>query len=516
MIHVIVQAGGRGSRLRHFTWNKPKCLVSVKGKPILYHLFDKFTNAHFHIIGDYGYEQLDAYLNTNDPGVEYTLYKAQGKGTSSGISEVLENIPENAQVILMWSDLLLTKPLDIPELVPYSWPVQLPQNMLPIVYITSAFTCRWSVNDNFRLQNKPSNKTGVPGIFHFYKNSHFPIPPDNAEFVKWFCNNVTQYDTLQFNDMEELGDFDTIELQNDQAGFSRFFNEVVIGDEVVTKKAIDPNYEHLIDKEQEWYKTAKNLGFRRIPEVLSTTPYTLQKINGRHAYQMDDLSDRERRAVMCDYIDSLSALHDKGTKPSVVHETSDVYLYKTINRVESVSKLIPNYDKDSITVNGRKCKNILLDKDLLASIVHEHLIPKTFHPIHGDPTFSNTLVDNNLRTWYIDPRGYFSTPGIYGDKMYDFAKLYYSAVGGYDAFNRRKFKLHVDDETVEILMEKPKFTECAELIFNDYFGADKGKIEVIHGLIWLALSGYVKDDIDSIIGSFYYGLYWLEEGIKKL
>ena len=34
-LHIIVQAGGRGSRLRHHTWNKPKCLVSVRGKPLI-------------------------------------------------------------------------------------------------------------------------------------------------------------------------------------------------------------------------------------------------------------------------------------------------------------------------------------------------------------------------------------------------------------------------------------------------------------------------------------------------
>jgi len=40
-------------------------------------------------------------------------------------------------------------------------------------------------------------------------------------------------------------------------------------------------------------------------------------------------------------------------------------------------------------------------------------------------------------------------------------------------------------------------------------------IELLHGLIWLALSGYAKDDIDSVIGSFYLGLYWLNRGIKR-
>ena len=137
-------------------------------------------------------------------------------------------------------------------------------------------------------------------------------------------------------------------------------------------------------------------------------------------------------------------------------------------------------------------------------------------PIHGDATFSNTLVDDKLRVWFIDPRGSFAKPGIMGDEWYDFAKVYYSAVGGYDAFNRRKFKLHIDHETVEVLMEEPAFTLEARTIFPEYFGAEMGRIEVIHGLIWLALSGYARDDLDSAIGAFYLGLYWLETGLQRL
>jgi hypothetical protein len=99
--------------------------------------------------------------------------------------------------------------------------------------------------------------------------------------------------------------------------------------------------------------------------------------------------------------------------------------------------------------------------------------------------------------------------------MYDFAKVYYSAIGGYDAFNRKKFKLHVDSETVEILMEDSLFARAGEEIFTDYFGKDLYKIKILHGLIWLALSGYAKDDIDSVIGSFYLGLYYLEQGLNN-
>jgi hypothetical protein len=100
--------------------------------------------------------------------------------------------------------------------------------------------------------------------------------------------------------------------------------------------------------------------------------------------------------------------------------------------------------------------------------------------------------------------------------MYDFTKIYYSAVGGYDLFNRKKFKLHIDNETVEIIMPESLFSTSGKEIFKEYFSKDIGKIETLHGLIWLSLSGYAKDDIDSVIGSFYLGLYYLEQGVKKL
>jgi hypothetical protein len=65
-------------------------------------------------------------------------------------------------------------------------------------------------------------------------------------------------------------------------------------------------------------------------------------------------------------------------------------------------------------------------------------------------------------------------------------------------------------------MDKPLFANTAKDIFNDYFSKDQVRIELLHGLIWLALSGYAKDDIDSVIGSFYLGLFWIEEGLAKL
>lgn len=499
--NIIVQAGGRGSRLRHHTWNKPKCLVSVNGKPLLYHLFDKFPESEFIVIGDYLFEQLESYLKVNPPTNKITLIKTDKKGTASGISEALRLVDPEDPVLITWSDLIIH---ELPEF---------PDIELPIVITTNAFVCRWTI-DNGVMKEIPGD-LGIPGIFYFNKSKYATNFPSEGEFVKWFSKNVLKFESVLCNDLEELGEFETIETQNDRAGFSRFFNEVKILENIVEKRAIDSTYNHLIQKEQAWYKSVSDLGFRRIPQIISTEPYAMERIRGDHAYQMNNLTDRERRSVLSDYIDSLTRLHDLGTHPSIDADVQETYITKTLSRVESVAKIIPGFDQKSMTVNGLKCKNVFLQKEFFHEIFQK-LNPKYFTPIHGDPTFSNSLIDKNLKVWYIDPRGYFAKPGIWGDPMYDFAKVYYSAVGGYDAFNRRKFKLHIDNETVEIIREDSAFADIGKEIFIDYFGFEIGKIEVLHGLIWLALSGYAKDDIDSVIGSFYLGLYYLEQGMKKL
>jgi GTP:adenosylcobinamide-phosphate guanylyltransferase len=502
-LHIIVQAGGRGSRLRHHTWNKPKCLVSVRGKPLLYHLFEKFPAAHFHIVGDYAFDQLEKYLQINPPAVKFTLTQTKEKGTASGIAAVFKTVPADAALIITWSDLIIG---DLPSMEF--------NDTVPVVITTNAFTCRWTLDKDGKLHEKPG-PNGVPGIFYASRADHFPAPPLEGEFVKWFSTSVHSFETVLCNDLEELGDFSTIETQNNRLGFSRFFNEVKILEDTVQKRAIDPDYAHLIVKEQAWYKSVGDLGFRRIPRIISSEPYVMEKINGQHAYQMNDLTQREQRAVLADYIDSLKLLHFLGTQDSVDQDARDTYITKTTDRVAGVSSIIPNFDKKAITINGVRCKNIFHDPSTLEQI-YSYLKPNYFTPIHGDPTFSNSLIDKNLRTWFIDPRGYFAKPGIWGDPMYDFAKVYYSAVGGYDTFNRKKFKLFVDSETVEVLVEEPIFSKVGQEMFLEFFGADVAKIKVLHGLIWLALSGYNKDDIDSIIGSFYLGLYYLEQGIKKL
>ncbi len=501
----IVQAGGRGSRLRHHTWNKPKCLVAVEGKPILYHLIDLMPAARFVIIGDYQFDTLATYLKVEPPTGECSLVRAEGGGTAAGIRAALQDIDRDRPVSLVWSDLIFTDPLPAPS------------TDKPTVYVTSDFMCRWTVSKDGVLQEKPGASGGVMGAFHFPDAWVLDDVPESGEFVRWMSETIEDFDVVNVSGASELGDFPKIEAANDRLGFSRFFNQVDVGEDVVTKTVIDPAYANVHENEVAWYRAAQDLGYRRIPKIHGYDPLVMERIHGRHAFEFDDLTHREKGALLADMVGALEDLHERDTRPAEPNAIAAVYIGKTIDRVRQVCELIPNMERETITVNGKKCPNLFHgDPETALRAFEPALQTDRFAPIHGDPTFSNALVEDRLRTTFIDPRGSFRDPGIYGDPWYDIGKLYYSAVGGYDAFNRRRFKMQVDATTADIIMDATGFEDTAEALLKEYYPKDMGRIAVLHGLIWLSLAGYTRDDVDSVIAAFYLGLYWTTVGAELL
>ena len=78
--YIIVQAGGRGSRLETLTTNKPKALVPVDNLPMIFHLFNRYPEAKFKIIADYQKEAFKRYLKVYAK-VDYELIETNKKGT---------------------------------------------------------------------------------------------------------------------------------------------------------------------------------------------------------------------------------------------------------------------------------------------------------------------------------------------------------------------------------------------------------------------------------------------------
>ena len=93
MDYIIVQAGGKGTRLQYLTKNKPKALVPIDNLPMLFHLFRKYPDKRFVVIADYKRVVMKEYLAAF-ADVKYQVVEAVGTGTCSGVKQAIELIPE--------------------------------------------------------------------------------------------------------------------------------------------------------------------------------------------------------------------------------------------------------------------------------------------------------------------------------------------------------------------------------------------------------------------------------------
>ncbi len=507
--HIIVQAGGKGTRLGSHTQNKPKCLVPIKGKPLLYHLFNLYPQSKFQVIVDYQSDVVKNYLAVFPPPCKFQIIPASGTGTASGIAQALDNINDEDDFLLVWCDLLLPEDfLDFPEFDPQKIQIGL----------SRTFPCRWSLNDSQQLVHEASDCRGVAGFFRFPSKNLIADIPKSGECVRWLAHKQFEFQEVFLDDALELGNLKVYEAALAADGHTRFFNQLDFQSDRVVKRCVEPNYQHLIANECTWYEYTQSQQYEHIPRVYETNPLTLAKIAGYHPFEVDKNNLEQIPQVLQKAITALKKLHNLGQQGASTECVRRNYIDKTRQRVESVASLIDGFQLKQIKVNGLECRNPFHPENSWIFEEIEKYLIKTqtlFRPIHGDPTFSNMLYSEERKDIVLfDPRGYFGKTKIFGDPDYDWAKLYYSVVGNYDAFNRRKFILYdygLGDYVVH--MKPSNYRQIASDLTKQL--SNPCRVELLHALIWLALTSYASDDLDSIRSAFYLGIYYLERTLTK-
>lgn len=505
MNYIIVQAGGKGTRLKYLTKNKPKALVPVDNLPMLFHLFRKYPDKRYVIIADYKKEVMREYLNVF-ADVKYQIVDAEGKGTCSGIKQAINLIPDNEPFMLIWSDLILPTEFVLPE--EYRDDSFAPVN--DYIGISQTFSCRWKYeNGNFKEEN--SVEYGVAGFFLFTNKLKIAAIPTEGELVRWMQQNQMKYKEIGLAGTKEFGLVE--EYEKFPRSKCRPFNKIIVDGNIVIKIPVDKQGEKLAERECSWYKRAKDKGISVLPKIYDMNPLKMERIQGRNIYECA-LEYTQKKDILMKLVESLQKLHNSEQIPSDSFSLKEAYFNKTFTRLAKVRDLIPFSGEKVILINGRKCRNVYYHKRELEEVLDRLSANcSQFAFIHGDCTFSNMMIRDNGSPVLIDPRGYFGYQEIYGDVRYDWAKMYYSIVGNYDRFNLQDFKLHIGsnaEEGVELKIASNHWEDME----NDFFeltGADKKEIKLLHAVIWLSLITYAWQDYDSVCGAFYNGLYYLEE-----
>lgn len=501
--YIIIQAGGKGTRLGYLTKNKPKALAPVENLPMIFHLFRKYPDKRFLIIADYKKEVLKGYLSAFSD-VKYQIVEAVGTGTSSGIGQALELLPEEEPFMLIWADLILPREFDLPK----SYADSEKKGEEDYIGISTTFPCRWKYEKGIFTEEQ-SLEQGVAGFFLLHNKSVFADVPESGELVRWMQREKMQFLELSLAGTREFGLLEKYkELEEAK---TRPFNRIYIKEDIVIKEPVDQQGEKLAEKEYAWYEKAQENHILGIPAVYEMHPLKMERIRGKNIYETG-MNREEKYQILNSLVNILTKLHKSETVPADSFSMKEAYFNKTMRRLSRIEDLVPFGRERYIRVNGRMCRNVFFFRDRLECALAQ-LRCDHFAFIHGDCTFSNLMLRENGEPVLIDPRGYFGFTELYGDERYDWAKLYYSIVGNYDRFNLKKFRLDIGkdaDEGVKLSIASNGWEDMEETFF-ELTGADQDEIKLLHAVIWLSLTTYAWQDFDSVCGAFYNGIYYLEE-----
>lgn len=501
--YIIIQAGGKGTRLEYLTENRPKAIVPVNNRPVIFHLFERFPKAKFLIIGDYKYDVLRVYLEVF-ANVSYILIHSKGEGNVCGVKKALEYVPENNPLMILWSDLLLDSDLNFDSL-----------NRKCYIGITDKFNCSWKY-ENGVLEKIPTDQNGVAGLFLFEDKSILKDVPETGSFTRWLSGSSLEYEELNLLNSCETGSVEAIKrVDNSNQNRCRPYNKMTFANNKVIKEGLTEEGKELIKREAAWYRAVSKYHFKGIPYIYSYDPLEMSRIDGDNIFR-GDFTDEQKRKIIDQLVENLNILHQLEKGPVNAFDMQEDYYTKTLKRIRSIRNVIPFNNQPYIKINGINCKNVFYYEDDFQKMIDILISGSTeFGIIHGDGTLTNTLIDNTANIYFIDARGYFGKTLLIGDVYYDWAKLYYSIEGAFDQFNVRNFVLHILEDKIEYCIESSGWEKFTQYFLKKIPGCDVFRIKMIHVVIWLSLASHCWEDYDSMCLAFYNGIYLWNKLIQE-
>ena len=489
---IIVQAGGLGTRMKHLTTHRPKCLVPVGGQTIISNVIKVFGGSKLIVIGDHLIDVLNDYVNVFYPNVK--VVKAKSKGTCGGLKEAVELINDDEPVIFMWSDLFFEK---MPE-IDFS---------KTTIGLSRTFPCRYQYDDGLYTKVKDS-RAGIAGFFCFPSSRHLAEVTSEGSFVgDYLSSSSFKFESaIWLDEAHEIGTLESLKDYESKSTRSRFFNEVIVTNESVIKKAKDERFIQLIKNESRWYRKIESIGgIEEVPRLISDEPLQLEYRSGSHPYS---LSLDERKKSLESIAKFFNKLHEHEISEANSDDIRQMYLQKTKDRTTRYSSLIRGYSKETLKINGRVCKNPLHTQSSIEE-VYRKIKCDRFSLIHGDLTFSNCLWDTNLsRLSVFDPRGIFGSSELVGDPAYDWSKAYYSCVDRYDVTNTRDFEITKISENEWVI---PDIDIDMDNLFWKLCPFDREQVMIRLSLIWFSLIGYLENDLESMNLAFLKGCLSLSQ-----
>jgi dTDP-glucose pyrophosphorylase len=171
-------------------------------------------------------------------------------------------------------------------------------------------------------------------------------------------------------------------------------------------------------------------------------------------------------------------------KPASTEDLREVYVSKTSQRLAALQgppelKALVDY-RGEIVLNGRVLPNLPLLWERLEAEIERMSESYVSTVIHGDLCFGNILYDLRSRICkFLDPRGSFGQPGIFGDPRYDVAKLYHSVHGLYDFITHDLFRASLQGAHLDLAIRSRPHHEQIRDRFDRVFFPEFARKDIV-------------------------------------
>lgn len=506
-MNIVIVAGGLGTRFGRLSVFPKILLPTNKYNSILEEdlsIIDLKENKVFLIINSKFFPMTNNYLKVNHLDNKVKLIISNNvNGSYNSIINAWKHSSDfpTKDVLFIWSDIVLK-----------SIPSFDKENNIVFTY-TNGQKYRYKIENN-KISLTDKYDGNVPGVYYIndlenvflYNENDF----DNYDLIDAIKDSFAPVISVELESLFEYRDYETyinkIKEYTNNNFKTRFFNKLDFDDKTNTliKKAIDTDYYPIIEKEYNWYEYGKK--YDTTESFNSVVPKTYYYVN--HSFSMEYLNDFKPLHLVLK------------SEDMTIEKVKKIYsnIKNAIDKVGFISKDVdkdlvfnPDLRKEVIDKVISRCDKIYY---MLISYDREHMIKlleKAFKYLfklerkenvkykfgHGDLNGSNILVNpNTLEVKFVDPRGYFGNTDLFIWPEYEYAKLLY-CLYGYDDFNNLPQIYGVD---------KPKKLRW---INNIKFLQDK-KYRILVGVIYVALAGYISQDIMKANIAYEYGIELLE------
>ena len=493
--------------------NIPEYLLNINNKNILYYnifYWMKYVSRIFLII-DSKYNKITYfYIKYFLAIYEKKIIIINDENINTNVNtnnSFINNILNNLLIKYEIKDLLISNMSIIPN-------QKIDFNLLNSKNENDIYIFTYGNKYQYNFENKiiktNENNGNVIGIYLIKNYKHNQI--NNDELYTNFDNYLNNFGKMYEIKIEKINDYTdldtyTINYQNKNINiFNTFDYDYIIENNKILKKSKNEGLNNSIKREIIFYKY-----IQKYEKLLNLFPKLLHFYENAYVieYNIDykkllfiHNTINENEKIILGLLNSLNILHNNSginiSKLEFINNLKIETYQEIINSVKMIDPILQSFPR------FKKVNNIFVDSfqtiiDKFSKFIFNYyntLDIYQYNLIHGNPYFSNILINDEQNILFIEPKGCYGNTQNYGLKDYDYSKILLSTYI-YNNFN-------IDSiSNDEICFHNSKI-ELSNIFIQKYFN----KIHFILSVLQLfKLAEYNKNDPFTCILCYYYGLY---------